>query len=74
MLFNAIIPPQLGFQNRDMKKKALGELVFEATAARGSRETVQFLDRLKEFGFRYATRAASRSASRTSRSRREASS
>jgi DNA-directed RNA polymerase subunit beta' len=30
VLFNAIIPPEIPFQNREMKKKALGELVFEA--------------------------------------------
>ena len=56
MLFNAIVPKELGFQNRDMKKKALGELVFECYRRPGSPGTVPFLDRLKEFGFRNATR------------------
>ena len=49
------MPPALGYQNREMKKKALGELVFEAYRQEGLSSTVQFLDRLKEFGFRYAT-------------------
>ena len=55
-LFNAIIPKELGFKNHDMKKKALSELVFESYRRSGLAGTVQFLDRLKEFGFANATR------------------
>jgi DNA-directed RNA polymerase subunit beta' len=54
-LFNSIIPAGIGFQNRDMKKKALSELVFQSYRRSGLADTVVFLDRLKEFGFRYAT-------------------
>ena len=39
-----------------MKKKALGELVFESYRKTGLTGTVPFLDRLKDFGFRNATR------------------
>ena len=56
VLFNEIVPAGLGFQNRDMKKKALSELVFECYRHNGLAETVQLLDRLKEFGFFNATR------------------
>src|SRR5262245_55856225 len=56
VLFNAIIPKELGFKNHDMKKKALSELVFESYRKAGLASTVQFLDRLKEFGFANATR------------------
>jgi DNA-directed RNA polymerase subunit beta' len=56
VLFSAIIPNVLPFQNRDMKKKALGELVFESYRHGGLAPTVEFLDRLKEFGFHHATR------------------
>ena len=56
VLFNAIVPPEVGFQNREMKKKALGELAFETFRACGLSRTVEFLDRLKDFGFFYATR------------------
>src|SRR6478672_10907932 len=56
VLFNAIIPKELGYKNHDMKKKALSELVFESYRAAGLAGTVQFLDRLKEFGFANATR------------------
>src|SRR4051794_4195215 len=55
-LFNAIIPRELGYKNHDMKKKALSELVFESYRFAGLAATVQFLDRLKEFGFANATR------------------
>ena len=55
-MFNAIVPKGIPFQNRDMKKKALGELVFESYRHAGLATTVEFLDRLKEFGFFNATR------------------
>jgi DNA-directed RNA polymerase subunit beta' len=56
VLFNAIVPKALGFQNREMKKKALSEVVFQCYRREGLAATVQFLDRLKEFGFRSATK------------------
>jgi len=56
VLFNAIVPRELGFKNADMKKKALSELVFESYRMAGLAATVSFLDRLKEFGFSNATR------------------
>ncbi|MDQ6888432.1 MAG: DNA-directed RNA polymerase subunit beta' [Gemmatimonadota bacterium] len=55
VIFNSIVPPEIGFQNRDMKKKALSELVFQCYRTTGLANTVQLLDRLKEYGFRYAT-------------------
>jgi DNA-directed RNA polymerase subunit beta' len=59
VVFNSILPPmvlaQLGFQNSVMRKRALSELVFESYRRAGLTETVLFLDRLKEFGFRFAT-------------------
>ena len=56
VLFNAIVPKELGYKNHDMKKKALSELVFESYRKAGLASTVRFLDRLKEFGFANATR------------------
>ncbi len=59
VIFNSILPDSLkrrqGFQNAVMRKKALSELVFESYRRAGLAPTVQFLDGLKEFGFRYAT-------------------
>jgi len=59
VIFNSIVPEgllrDLGFQNKVMRKKDLSELVFESYRRAGLSPTVQFLDQLKEFGFRYAT-------------------
>ena len=59
VLFNSILPrmlvAELGFRNDVMKKRNLSELVFESYRRAGLSETAAFLDRLKEFGFRYAT-------------------
>src|SRR2546427_108014 len=59
VIFNSIVPVgllrELGFQNKVMRKKDLSELVFESYRRAGLTPTVQFLDQLKEFGFRYAT-------------------
>ena len=59
VLFNSILPRQLvaelGFRDELMKKRALSELVLEAYRRAGLAETVAFLDRLKEFGFGFAT-------------------
>jgi len=59
VIFNSIVPVgllrDLGFQNKVMRKKDLSELVFESYRRAGLSSTVQFLDQLKEAGFRYAT-------------------
>src|SRR5260370_2538929 len=56
VLFNAIPPKELGFKRGDMKTKVLSEIRFESYRMAGLAATVQFLDRLKEFGFFNATR------------------
>jgi DNA-directed RNA polymerase subunit beta' len=55
VLFNSIIPGELGFLNRTFGKKELGDLVFSCFTEAGLAATTQFLDNLKNFGFRYAT-------------------
>jgi len=58
VIINSILPETLraeGFRNTVMRKKDLSELVFESYRGAGLAATVQFLDALKEFGFRYAT-------------------
>src|SRR5436309_9024085 len=58
VIFNSILPVTLraeGFRNHVMRKRDLSELVFESYRSAGLSATVQFLDALKEFGFRYAT-------------------
>ena len=57
VLFNAIIPKELGYQEpRHEEEGARRARVRVAIARAGSPATVPFLDRLKEFGFRNATR------------------
>jgi DNA-directed RNA polymerase subunit beta' len=55
VLFNSIIPDELGFLNQTFGKKELGDLAFECFKVTGLGRTTEFLDALKDFGFRYAT-------------------
>jgi DNA-directed RNA polymerase subunit beta' len=55
VLFNEIVPPPLGFVNRELKKKEITSLVGDCYHRLGNAETVKFLDELKDIGFRYAT-------------------
>jgi DNA-directed RNA polymerase subunit beta' len=58
VIFNTIVPKQLGFQNYVLRKKRLSELVLECYKKIGLEETVLFLDRMKNLGFAEATKAA----------------
>ncbi len=58
VIFNSIVPTELGFQNYNLPKKRLSELVLECYKKVGMEETVRFLDNLKNLGFREATKAA----------------
>ncbi len=58
VLFNMIVPRELGFQNYNMPKKKISELVMECYKKVGLEMTVRFLDNLKALGFMEATRAA----------------
>ena len=55
VLFNSIIPKELGFFNQTFGKKELADLVFDCFTTVGMTHTTEFLDDLKDFGFRYAT-------------------
>ncbi|OLC14115.1 MAG: DNA-directed RNA polymerase subunit beta' [Candidatus Rokubacteria bacterium 13_1_40CM_69_27] len=54
-LFNEIVPEPLRFVNQELKKKEVTALVARCYNALGNEATVQFLDELKDLGFRYAT-------------------
>ncbi len=58
VLFNTIVPKELGFQNYALRKKRLSELVLECNKKVGLEATVQFLDNMKALGFAKATKAA----------------
>lgn len=58
VIFNTIVPKELGFQNYMLPKKRMGELIMECYKTVGLEATVRFLDKLKNLGFTEATRAA----------------
>jgi DNA-directed RNA polymerase subunit beta' len=58
VIFNTIVPKELGFQNYVLRKKRLSELVLECYKKVGLEATVRFLDQMKNLGFIEATKAA----------------
>ena len=56
-LFNQILPSQLRFINRAMDKGALQEMVDLCYRQIGGDETTELVDRIKNIGFKYATRS-----------------
>ena len=54
---NKVIPEELGFINELFDKKTLAELIGTCYKRLGNRRTVRFLERFKDLGFSYATRA-----------------
>jgi DNA-directed RNA polymerase subunit beta' len=58
VLFNTIVPKELGFQNYALRKKKMSELILETYKKVGLEATVRFLDNLKNLGFAEATKAA----------------
>ena len=57
VIFNQIWPPELGFYNKVCGKKQLSDIIWRCYKAVGQARTVETLDRLKEMGFRSATKA-----------------
>ncbi len=59
MLLSEIIPEQLGFEvvNRVMKKNELRNLISRCFRVCGIKDTVLLADRLKDFGYQFATKA-----------------
>ena len=57
VLFNDVLPGPIGFLNELMDKKALRELVARIHRELGPEETVEFVDRVKDLGFHYATQS-----------------
>jgi DNA-directed RNA polymerase subunit beta' len=55
--FSEIWPPELGFPNKSVKKSELGDLIWKCYKFAGHEKTVTMLDKLKELGFREATKS-----------------
>ncbi|MBM3949690.1 MAG: DNA-directed RNA polymerase subunit beta', partial [SAR202 cluster bacterium] len=57
IIFNDVLPQEMGLWNREMDKGALKELTAASYRAVGSERTVEVLDNIKELGFRFATKS-----------------
>jgi len=57
LLFNEVIPPEIGYINQVADKKVLSRIVDECYRKLGFAPTSKLLDGLKKLGFTYATRA-----------------
>jgi len=57
IIFNEVIPEELGFRNQLMDKKAIKELVAECSQKLDNHRTAEMVDRMKDVGFRYATQS-----------------
>ncbi len=56
VIFNQIVPKQMGFMNELLNKKRLTQIVQSVFRACGNLVTAEFLDNLKDLGFTYATK------------------
>lgn len=61
IIFNSILPPEFrmkyGFINRELKKKDIADIVYKMHRMLGSWTTAEFLDNMKDLGFKYATKS-----------------
>ena len=55
VLFNEVLPPELGYVNATVDKKKLGAIISDCYRRLGHYETVQLLDSVKNLGYHYAT-------------------
>ncbi len=58
VVFNTIVPQELGFQNYALRKKKMSELVLNTYKNIGLEASVRFLDSLKSLGFAHATKSS----------------
>ena len=57
IIFNEVIPEELGFRNDVMDKKAIKELVSECSHKLDNETTADMVDQMKNVGFDYATQS-----------------
>ncbi|MGE5797180.1 MAG: DNA-directed RNA polymerase subunit beta' [Ignavibacteria bacterium] len=57
VIFNRIVPKEMGFFNQLLIKKTFGGFIGQMFMKMGNKVAAKFLDDLKELGFRYATAA-----------------
>ncbi|MGA2296168.1 MAG: DNA-directed RNA polymerase subunit beta' [FCB group bacterium] len=56
VLFNQVVPVEMGYLNELLAKKRLRQIIGICFRKAGLAKTVEFLDALKDIGFKYATR------------------
>jgi len=57
IIFNEILPEEMGFRNQLMDKKELKEIVAECHRRLGSDVTAEMVDNIKRLGFEYVTKS-----------------
>ncbi|MBI2831137.1 MAG: DNA-directed RNA polymerase subunit beta' [Chloroflexi bacterium] len=57
IIFNGILPPDLGFMNKVMDKGSLKQIVTDCYRILSNEETAEVLDNLKRLGFEFATKS-----------------
>ncbi|MCJ7522846.1 MAG: DNA-directed RNA polymerase subunit beta', partial [Dehalococcoidia bacterium] len=57
IIFNEILPKELGFRNQNMHKKALKEIVAECNRRLGNEATADMVDDIKRLGFEHVTKS-----------------
>lgn len=57
LIFNKVVPSELGFRNENFDKKKLQALVREAHRALGNERTAELIDEIKRIGFHYMKRS-----------------
>ena len=57
IIFNGVIPKEVGFINETVGKKGLGKIVAKCYKLLGASATAKMLDGIKAQGFKYSTRA-----------------
>ena len=57
IIFNDTLPEGVEFRNQEVEKSALKDIVAEVYATLGNEGTAEVLDKIKDLGFEYATKA-----------------
>ncbi len=57
IIFNEVLPEEMGFRNHLMDKKAIKEIVSEASHTLDNSRTAEMVDQMKNIGFRFATQS-----------------
>ncbi len=57
LIFNQVIPPEIGYYNEVVGKKQMGQIVSKCFSVLGNSATATMLDGIKKLGFTFSTRA-----------------